>query len=108
MSSLKLYGLSLQERDSAILRGLFECRIMMAAHIATLYFDGKSEATKKRLQKFKAAGLIGERRRRVSEPAVLFLTRKGFDILRHQGGVQEYPPLGAATLDKRARVSELT
>jgi len=45
----------LQSRDFDLLHGLFESRIMTTAHIATMYFDGKREAAKKRLQKLKAA-----------------------------------------------------
>jgi hypothetical protein len=37
---------------------------MTAAHVATLFFGGKHPYTIKRLQKLKAAGLIGERTRR--------------------------------------------
>ena len=33
--------LQLQDCDFALLRGLFECRVMTASHIATLYFDSK-------------------------------------------------------------------
>jgi hypothetical protein len=54
-------SLQLQDRDLALLRGLFECRVMTNDHATALYFDGKSEAEKKRLQKIKAAGLITER-----------------------------------------------
>jgi hypothetical protein len=50
--------ISLQDRDIDLLRGLFECRVMTTDHATALYFDGKSEAAKKRLQKIKAAGLI--------------------------------------------------
>src|ERR1700733_5183271 len=73
--------MQLQPRDFAILQGLFESRIMTAAHIAALYFDGKREYTKKRLQKFKAGGFIGERRRNANEPSILFLTHKAFKLL---------------------------
>jgi len=59
-----LQSLRFQERDLRILRNLFESRIMTAAHIAALHFDGKREMTKKRLQKLKVAGLLGERRRK--------------------------------------------
>ena len=31
------------------------------AHAAPLYFEGRKEAAKKRLQKLKEAGLVGER-----------------------------------------------
>jgi hypothetical protein len=61
---------------------------MTAWHIATVYFDGKKEAAKKRLQKIKNAGLIGERKRRVNEPAVLFLTRKAHTLLNQQACFQ--------------------
>lgn len=81
---------------------------MTADHIVTLYFDGKSEYTKKRLQKLKAANLIRERPRRMNEPAVLFLTRKGFDLLNAEGQISGYPSLGTTSFEARASVSELT
>jgi hypothetical protein len=107
MISGQFDGLDLQERDSAILRGLFESRMMTAAHIAQLHFDGKAPYATKRLQKLKAAGLIGEQRRRVFERAILFLTRKGLDVLHQNGTLTEYPPISRAGLEKRSRVSEL-
>jgi len=101
-------SLQFQDRDFALLRGLFECRVMTADHVATLYFDGKREYTKKRLQKIKAAGLIGERKRRVNEPSVLFLTRRAFLLLKSLGRLSGYPSLGANSFEARATVSELT
>lgn len=101
-------SISLQERDLSLLRGLLESRVMTAAHIADLYFEGKSEATKKRLQKFKAAGLIGERKRRAYEPSILFLGRTGLTVLRSEGILTEYPQISLEALEKRARVSALT
>ena len=101
-------GLHLQDRDLAILRGLLESRVMTATQIATLFFEGKAEATKKRLQKLKTAGLVAERRRLVYEPAVLSLTRKAIAVLRTQGILAEYPPMSETALEKRSRVSELT
>jgi hypothetical protein len=76
MTASKTDSLQLQERDLALLRGLFECRVMTKEHATALYFDGKGEAAKKRLQKIKAAGLITERPRRAFEPSVLSLTVK--------------------------------
>jgi hypothetical protein len=99
---------NLQERDLALFRSLFESRVMTAAHAAVLHFDGKKEATKKRLQRLKAAGFIAERRRKAYEPSVLFLTRKAFSLLREQGILADYPRLALPTLEKRARVSDLT
>ena len=101
-------SLQLQERDLALFRGLFECRVMTASHIATLYFDGKREYTKKRLQKLKAAGFIGERKRNANEPSVLFLTRKAFALLTNEGHLSAYPSLGKNSFEVRANVSELT
>jgi hypothetical protein len=98
----------LQERDFAMLCGLFESRLMTATHIAALHFAGSKEAAKKRLQKVKAAGLISERKRRVNEPAVLFLTRKGFTLLSNENLLSDYPRLSAAAFEKRADVSALT
>jgi hypothetical protein len=100
--------LRLTNRDLAILRGLFESRIMTAGHIATLHFEGRREAAKKRLQKLKAAGLIGERKRNVNEPSVLFLTRKAFCLLRAEGVLSEYPPISLPTLERRAQVGKFT
>ena len=81
---------------------------MTTVHAATLYFDGKNEAAKKRLQKIKAAGLIGERPRRAFEPSVLFLTRKGIVRIQDEGILSEYPSFDLPALDRRARVSNLT
>jgi hypothetical protein len=100
--------INLQDRDFALLRGLFESRIMTAGHIAKLYFEAKQEAAKKRLQKLKAAGLIGERKRRVNEASILFLTRKAFKVLHDHGSLSEYPSFSAASLERRAQVSDLT
>ena len=101
-------GIELQPRDYELLRGLFESRIMTLAHISALYFDGKSEMAKKRVQKLKAAGIVRERPRRVSEPSVLFLTRKAFQLLHDRGRLADYPRISISDLEKRAQVSELT
>lgn len=101
-------SISLQERDLAILRGLFEARVMNTSHVAALYFDQRKEAAWKRLQKLKAEGLILEHRRNAFARANLFLTRKGHHVLRASGVLAEYPPLSPAALAKRSRVSEFT
>jgi hypothetical protein len=100
--------LDLQDRDFRLLRGLFESRVMTTAHVAVLYFDSKREAAKKRLQKLKEANLIDERPRRRYERSVLFLARKGYDILRERGVLNEYPYIGRSSLERRSRVSDLT
>jgi hypothetical protein len=101
-------GVQIQKRDLALLISLFESRLMSSAHVAALHFDGKKEAAKKRLQKLKGAGLLGERPRRASEPAVHFLTAKAFALLRTHGVLNKYPKLERSSLEKRARVSDLT
>jgi hypothetical protein len=101
-------SLQLQARDFVLLCGLFECRVMTAGHIAALYFDGKREYTKKRLQKLKASGFIRERRRQVNEPSILFLTQKAFKLLKNNGHLSEYPSLGTNSFEARTNVSGLT
>ena len=81
---------------------------MTAAQAAKLHFDGKPEATKKRLQKLKAAKLIGERRQSRFQPAILFLTRSAFSLLQERGILEDYPRLDSVSLDKRSRVSDST
>lgn len=81
---------------------------MTVGHIAILFFDGSREAAKKRLQKLKEAGFVGERRRKVSEPSILFLTRKAFSLLRELGILAEYPRHDLPALERRAQVSTLT
>ena len=99
---------SLQDRDLALLRDLFESRVMTSAHATDLHFDGHKEAAKKRLQKLKAAGLINERPRRAYEPAVLYLAQGGLSLLRAKGILAEYPLFSMLALEKRARVSDST
>ena len=108
MSASTFDALQLQDRDFALLLGLFECRVMTTGHIAALFFDGKYEYAKKRLQKLKAAGFIRERKRQVNKPSVLFLTRKAFVALKNHGDLSEYPPLALTALEKRANVSDKT
>jgi Replication-relaxation len=100
--------LQFQDRDLSLLRGLFESRAMTTNHVMVLYFNGNKEAAKKRLQKLKAAEFISERPRRPFEPSVLFLTRKGLEMLQERGVLAEYPAFNLPTLDRRARVSDLT
>lgn len=98
----------LQDRDLNLLRTLFECRVMTAAQIAAIHFEGRREAAKKRLQRLKAEGLIAERDRLVNEPSILYLAKSGFEVLKNKGVLSEYPSLSAVALEKRARVSDLT
>lgn len=105
--SLKV-NIDLQDRDIALMCGLFECRVMTMGHIAEIYFGGKSEYAKKRLQKLKAGGLITERRRHVNKPSIHFLTRKAFSLLMTDGHLSNYPALSVRAFEKRANVKDST
>lgn len=100
--------IEIQERDMALLRGLFESRIMTIAHIAEIFFHGRREAAKKRIQKLKTAGLVGERPRRATDPSVLFVTKLSLKMLEHEGVLSDYPSASLLSLEKRTRVSDLT
>jgi hypothetical protein len=83
----------LQERDLAILLGLFESRLATLSHITRLFFDGHGEAAKKRTQRLKEDRYIRERDRRVYEPSILHLSRRAFVELSKRGMLFEYPTL---------------
>lgn len=100
--------IQLQPRDFTFLHGLFHSRVMTLVHATALYFDGKSEAAKKRVQKLKAAGYVRERPRQIYEPSVLFLTAQAFAVLSERGELAKYPAVSLMTWQKRADVSDLT
>jgi hypothetical protein len=100
--------LEIQPRDLILLRGLLDSRVATIHHLSALYFEGRLEAARKRVQKLKAARIVHERPRRSTDPAVYFLTRKAFRILDAHGVLRNYPNIGWTNLEKRARVSELT
>lgn len=101
-------NVEIQRRDIELLLGLFECRVMTRPQAAILHFDGKTEAAKKRLQLLKSTGYLSDRPRLPHEPAVLMLTRKGFELLKSQGRLVNYPSMTWDRVDKRLRVSPLT
>lgn len=98
----------IDRRDIAILTDLLESRVMTSAHITRLHFDGRSESSKKRLQALKKAGLVSERERNILEPAVRFLSRKGFHLLQEAGVLEKYPPLSLPALVRRSQVGKAT
>lgn len=81
---------------------------MTLSHAAPLFFDGKPEAAKKRVQKLKAAGYVRERPRQTYEPSILFLTAKALTLLSERGLLANYPAVSLTALEKRAQVSDLT
>jgi hypothetical protein len=98
----------LQERDLAILQGLFESRLMTLTHITHLHFNGKSEAAKKRIQQLKRDRYVRERARRVYEPSILHLSKRAFEELSARGTLLEYPAFAWHQLEDRARVKDST
>jgi len=100
-------GFRLQPRDEKILRGLLDGRIMTIKQTASLYFDGRFDAAKKRLQKLEAAGFIAKRARRVQDPALYSLTRKGYMSLKEDGMLDPLLELGWARMQDRINVSEM-
>ena len=102
------FNLTPQERDLDLLHGLLVSRLMTLAHIAVLYFDCKGEAAKKRVQKLKAAKLIGEHRKQPRDPSILFLTKKGYRLLCDKGRLEDEMRVGETSIEKRARVRDTT
>jgi hypothetical protein len=101
-------NIHLQPRDTALLRELYESRVMTIRQAGALHFDGSYEAARKRLAKLKTAGFITLRARPVCEEAAVFFTRRAYCLLRDGGHLANYPPLRHASLEKRSQVSELT
>jgi Replication-relaxation len=101
-------SVQLQDRDIAVLRGLLDSRLMTLAQVSAIYFDGRAQMAKKRIQKLKAAGCIGERKRKVNEPSVLFLARQGFSILENGDHLDGFPSITWTSLEKRLHVSDAT
>ncbi|HMP08280.1 MAG TPA: replication-relaxation family protein [Lacipirellulaceae bacterium] len=99
----------LQARDVALLRELLESRVLSLEQIRRLFFAGKDEMAKKRVQRLKAAALLVERPRRVGEASLLQLSWSGFVALRDRGEADdhhfEHSPKSFA---RRMRVSPLT
>ncbi len=99
-------GPDLQPRDFHFLRGLLESRLMTLHHAALLYFNGRKEAAKKRLQKLKRSALLIERRRRVYQPSILLLSKRGFQVLREAGQLPDLPAVTWTEVRRRARVTD--
>jgi hypothetical protein len=101
-------GLELQDRDIEMFRGLFESRLMTLEHITRLYFNGRSEAAKKRVQRLKSGRYLGERVRNLYEPSILYLAERAFTALVERGAIHKYPSLTWSQLKKRLHVSDFT
>lgn len=106
--STQHYHAQLTDRDWQVLRGLFESRIMTAAHVAALYFRGHADAARKRLWKLQTSGYITQRPRNAYDPAIYILTGKAFRALTENEQLVGFPRLSPAQMAKRAQVSEMT
>lgn len=69
---------------------------------------GRLEAARKRMQKLKKAGLIRNRVQEYSEPAVMLLTKRGYEFLKHHGCLDGFPVITDSEFESRFRVSALT
>lgn len=101
-------SIEIQDRDLDVLRGLFESRVMSEAHIASLYFGGRTEMAKKRLQKLAKAKLVARHADEWVRPKPFVLSHGGLVELRERGILDEYPSLGLPSLSRRSHVSALT
>jgi len=99
-------GIVLQPRDYDLLQGLYESRIMTRQHICDIYFDGKAEAGKKRVQKLLGVGLLSEQARQPNEPATLTLANQGYRALLDAGLLNHYPQQDWRSFQKRVKVSD--
>ncbi|HMO86497.1 MAG TPA: replication-relaxation family protein, partial [Lacipirellulaceae bacterium] len=97
------------DRDLCILRDLFDSRILTAAHLADIHFNGSRDAVRQRIPVLKAARLIAARPRATPyEPEVLTLAKAGFDLLLNKGELADFPAMTWDAMEKRCRVSPLT
>lgn len=81
---------------------------MTLVQATALHFDGKYEAASKRVQALKAAGYIGDRRKQVGAPSLLYLTKTAFAHLTAEGKLSDYPKLTAEQFAHRSRIKEAT
>jgi hypothetical protein len=73
---------NIQPRDLDILQEVFVSGLLTSSQIALMYFDGSTEAAKKRLQKLKAERLLATQPRQPYEPSLLFVTKEGRQLLK--------------------------
>ncbi len=75
----------IQARDTQLLSGLLESRVMTREQLAKLYFAGNYDVAKKRLQKLTKGGFVHERKTEANPghffPSMMSLGRKGFDAI---------------------------
>jgi hypothetical protein len=81
---------------------------MTYQHITDLHFSGRRAYADKRIRKLKVDKFLIERPRRLTDPAVLSLSKKGYEALLAAGELgEQYPELTWPQLERRVRsVSE--
>lgn len=104
----RLDGIHIQPRDVAILCGLYESRFLTAFHVAEIFFEGRREMAKKRIQRLKCAGLIHARSRGFGISQLLCLTAAGIRFLGIHGHLSPYPQLPSTAQLRRTRIQPLT
>ena len=101
-------AVQLQPRDYRLLRSLFECRTMTLSQATALFFEGRYEAARKRIQILRRAGYIGDKRRKIGEESVLFLTKLAFERLSADGRLTDHPSLTPKQFLTRSQVKDST
>lgn len=81
---------------------------MTVEQIAKLHFNGSRENTYKGLQRLKKAGYLKERKRHVTQPSVLLLAGKSYELLKAKGLLADYPEFSKSAEEKRSQVSAAT
>ena len=97
-----------QPRDLDLLRGLYEGRCMTLRHAADLHFAGGYSYAKQRVRDLVDVRLVKRRTRGVGEADVLFLAKRGHDLLIERDALGGLPPMRWPALSKRSDVSPIT
>jgi Replication-relaxation len=98
-------GGQLQRRDLEIIWRLFNCRFATLNHLAALYFTGSYEAAKKRIYILSQAGHIRSLPHRHNGVILFILAKRGFDVLREKGQLENYPSIDWRTLERRREIT---
>lgn len=110
--NLRTRGPEIQDRDERLFYGLLESRVMTREQLAGLYFDGNYEVTKKRVLKLTGGGYVVERKPCTNPghyfPSLLYLGRKGFDVLRGTEHLAPFPEMNWGDLVDRVQLAQST
>jgi hypothetical protein len=107
MTSVREENIILQERDYEILLGIFESCVMTLKQITDLYFSGRGEAAKKRVQKLKRAEYIEERQRQNGARSIMQIGKRALKAMHDRGMLNQFPCPLMAKSKKRTPVSNI-